>query len=265
MILPFDAVGEGPTVVLLHAGIADRTMWREHLAPIADSGRRALALDLPGFGEAGLEPGPQSPWEDVLQTLKLLGGEPFALVGNSYGGAIALRVAAVAPAAVASLALISAPAPGDDEEPSDELAAVWEAEETALEGGDLEGAVAAIVDGWTLPGASEELRERIATMQRRAFLLQQATPDADLAPDPLEERLDRLAELKMPVLCAAGTRDKPDFTEGARRMANALPDGRLAKIPRAGHLAPLEQPRAFRRLLLGFLASSSKVDDAEGR
>ena len=96
MILPFDAVGEGPTVVLLHAGIADRTMWREQLAPIADSGRRALALDLPGFGEAGLEPGPQAPWEDVLQTLRVLGGEPFALVGDSYGGAIALRVAALA-------------------------------------------------------------------------------------------------------------------------------------------------------------------------
>jgi pimeloyl-ACP methyl ester carboxylesterase len=259
VILPFDAVGEGPTVVLLHAGIADRTMWREHLAPIADSGRRALALDLPGFGEAGLEPGPQSPWEDVLQTLKLLGGEPFALVGNSYGGAIALRVAAVAPAAVASLALISAPAPGDDEEPSAELAAVWEAEETALEAGDLGGAVEAIVDGWTLPEASEELRERIAAMQQRAFLLQQATPDADLSADPLEERLDRLAELQMPALCAAGTRDKPDFIEGARRMAETLPHGRLAKIPRAGHLAPLEQPRAFRRLVLGFL------DEAEGR
>lgn len=259
VILPFDAVGEGPTVVLLHAGIADRTMWREQLAPIADSGRRALALDLPGFGEAGLEPGPQSPWEDVLQTLRVLGGEPFALVGSSYGGAIALRVAAVAPAAVSSLALISAPAPGEDDEPSDELAAVWEAEEAALDSGDLEGAVSAIVDGWTLPGASEELRERIAAMQRRAFLLQQAVPDADLGPDPLEERLDRLAELEMPALCAVGARDKPDFVEGAKRMAQALPSGRLAKIPRAGHLAPLEQPRAFRRLLLGFL------DEVEGR
>lgn len=258
MILPFDAVGEGPTVVLLHAGIADRTMWRGHLAPIAESGRRAIALDLPGFGEAGLEPGPQSPWEDVLQTLRLLGGEPFALVGNSYGGAIALRVAALAPSAVASLALISAPAPGDDEEPSDELAAVWEAEEAALEAGDLEGAVSAIVDGWTLPGASEGLRERVAAMQRRAFLLQQATPDADLAPDPLEERLDRLAELKMPALCAAGTRDKRDFVDGAKRMAEVLPEGRLEKIVRAGHLAPLEQPRGFRKLLLEFL------DDAEG-
>ncbi len=259
MILPFDAVGEGPAVVLLHAGIADRTMWREHLAPIADSSRRALALDLPGFGEAGLEPGPQSPWEDVLQTLRVLESGPVALLGNSYGGAIALRIAAVAPAAVSSLTLISAPAPGADEEPSEELAAVWEAEEAALEAGDVEGAVGAIVDGWTLPGASEELRERIAAMQRRAFLLQAATPDADLGEDPLDERLERLGELRMPALCAAGTRDKPDFTEGAARMAGALPGGRLAKIPRAGHLAPLEQPLAFRRLLLGFL------DEVEAR
>src|SRR5579871_1616140 len=185
MILPFDAVGEGPPLVLLHAGVADRTMWREHLAPLADSGRRAIALDLPGFGEAGLEQGPQSPWEDVLQTLRILTSEPVALAGNSYGGAIALRVAAVAPSAVGALALISAPAPGAEDEPSDELAAIWEAEETALEAGEVERAVEVIVDGWTLPGASEELRERIATMQRRAFLLQQAVPDADVGSDPL--------------------------------------------------------------------------------
>lgn len=253
MILPFDAVGEGPVVVLLHAGIADRTMWREHLAPIADSGRRAVALDLPGFGEAGLEPGPQSPWEDVLQTLRVIAGEPVALAGNSYGGAIALRAAALAPSAVSALALISAPAPGADEEPSEELAAVWEAEEMALEDGDIEQAVTAVVEGWTLPGATDTLRERIAAMQRRAFLLQQATPDADLAPDPLEDRLDRLGEIRMPALCTAGTRDKPDFVAGALQMAEVLPAGRHATISRAGHLAPLEQPRVFRRQLLGFL------------
>ncbi len=253
MILPFDAVGEGPAVVLLHAGIADRRMWREHLVPLADSGRRVIALDLPGFGEAGLEPGPQSPWEDVLQTLRIVSGEPVALIGSSYGGAVALRVAALAPAAVSALALFSAPAPGADEEPSEELAAVWEAEESALEAGDVERAVAAVVDGWTLPSATDELRARIAAMQRRAFLLQQATPGADVGPDPLEDRLESLAELDVPALCAAGTGDKPDFIEGARKMAEALPDARHAAISRAGHLAPLEQPRAFRRVLLEFL------------
>ncbi|HXB16548.1 MAG TPA: alpha/beta hydrolase [Solirubrobacteraceae bacterium] len=259
MILPFDAVGEGPPVVLLHAGVADRTMWREHLAPIADSGRRAIALDLPGFGEAGLEPGPQSPWEDVLQTLRILTSEPVALAGNSYGGAIALRVAAVAPSAVGALALISAPAPGAEDEPSDELAAIWEAEEAALEAGEVDRAVDVIVDGWTLPGASEEIRERIAAMQRRAFLLQQAVPDADVGSDPLEERLDRLGELRMPALCAAGTRDKPDFIAAATALAETLPEGRHATISRAGHLAPLEQPRVFRRMLLGFLDEAAPV------
>ena len=45
-MLPFDEIGSGPVIVLLHAGIADRTMWREHLAPLADAGYRALALDM---------------------------------------------------------------------------------------------------------------------------------------------------------------------------------------------------------------------------
>jgi microcompartment protein CcmK/EutM len=38
VLLPHDEVGAGPAVVLLHAGIADRTMWSEHLRPIADAG-----------------------------------------------------------------------------------------------------------------------------------------------------------------------------------------------------------------------------------
>jgi len=256
MILPFDAVGEGPVVVLLHAGVADRTMWREHLAPLADSGRRALALDLPGFGEAGLEPGPQSPWEDVLQTLRVLSSDRVALVGNSYGGAVALRVAAIAPAQVSALALISAPAPGA--EPSQELREAWDAEESAIGAGDIGAAVEAILDRWLLPDAPRELRERVGAMQRRAFLLQQATPGANEGSDPLGERPDALAELRVPALCAAGARDLPDFLQAAERLAETLPDARHATIARAGHLAPMEEPKAFGRLLLEFLDGVSR-------
>jgi 3-oxoadipate enol-lactonase len=256
VILPFDAVGEGPAVVLLHAGVADRTMWREHLAPLADSGRRALALDLPGFGEAGLEPGPQSPWEDVLQTLRVLSGDRVALVGNSYGGAVALRVAAIAPAQVSALALISAPAPGA--EPSPELREAWDAEESAIGAGDIDAAVEAILDAWLLPDAPRELRERVGAMQRRAFLLQRATPGANEGSDPLGESLDALAALTVPALCAAGAHDKSDFVDAAERMARVLPHARHATIARAGHLAPIEEPHAFRRLLLEFLDGVSR-------
>jgi pimeloyl-ACP methyl ester carboxylesterase len=111
------------------------------------------------------------------------------------------------------------------------------------------------VDAWTLPDAPAEIRERIATMQRRALELQVGT-EVSQAPDPLEEGLGRLAEIEQPALVAVGGRDKQDFIAGAEAMARALPNAHHELIPDAGHLAPLETPEAFRELLLGFLRSS---------
>jgi pimeloyl-ACP methyl ester carboxylesterase len=249
VILPHDEAGGGPAVVLLHAGVADRTMWSEHLERVADAGYRAVALDLPGFGEARITPGEQAPWADVLRTMDELSIERAALVGNSFGGAVALRVALVAPDRVSALVLISAPSPAL--EPSPELEAVWEAEEAALERGDIEAAVQVVVDAWTLPDASPELRDRVAAMQRRAFAL--GDPPVTEAPDPVEQSPDALARLSVPALVAAGELDKRDFRQGAEEMARTLPGARHAVIDGAGHLAPLETPEAFRELLLAFL------------
>src|SRR5207249_237450 len=102
----------GPAVVLLHAGVADRSEWAAHLEPLAAAGFRAVAVDLPGFGDAPEEPGPQAPWRDVLATMDALGIERAAVVGNSFGAAVALRVAVAAPARVSALVLLSGRAPG---------------------------------------------------------------------------------------------------------------------------------------------------------
>ena len=110
MLLPHDDVGDGPAIVFLHAGIADRTMWREQLGPIADAGHRVVAMDLPAFGEAAPPP-VDAPWSDVLQTMDALAIDSAALVGNSHGGRVAMRVAVVAPERVAALVLVSAPPP----------------------------------------------------------------------------------------------------------------------------------------------------------
>ena len=246
-MLPFTEAGSGEAVVLVHAGVADRRMWDEHLGWLAQAGFRAIAVDLPGFGEAPAQPGQHAEWEDVLSTMHDLYVERATVVGNSFGAAVALRVAAVAPAAVAAMALISPPAPGL--QPSPELEAVWEAEEAALEAGDIDAAVEVIVDAWTLPGAPDELRQRIATMQRRAFELQLACPDAQEAPDPLEQHPEVLERLAVPTVTAAGEHDMRDFIDGAQRIAQVLPDARYVTIEGAGHLAPLEAPRAFERLL----------------
>src|SRR5204863_5383725 len=128
-----------------------------------------------------------------------------ALVGNSFGAAVALRVAVVAPAAVSALVLVSVPPL--DTQPSSELEAAWAAEEASLEQGDLDGAVDAVVKAWTQPGAPAELRERVASMQRRTFELQGAVTDVEEAPDPLEHHPDALSRMSIPVLLAWGEHD----------------------------------------------------------
>jgi pimeloyl-ACP methyl ester carboxylesterase len=250
-VLPYDEAGAGNPVVLVHAGIADRSMWRDHLPWLADAGTRAIAVDLPGFGDAAIEGGPQAPWADVLETMQALGIGSAVLVGVSFGAAVALRAAAVAPPSASALALISPPPLDDD--PSPALKAVWDAEEAALGRGDTDGAVAAVVEGWLQPGAPAALRERVAAMQRQAFELQAAAPEVTAAPDPLERDPGLLAMLDVPVLAAAGEHDMPDFKRGARELANMLPSCQLAMVPNAGHLVPLEAAQEFRELLLEFL------------
>ncbi len=251
MVLAHDEAGDGAAIVLLHAGIADRSMWHDLLAPIAAAGYRAIALDLPGFGDAPVAP-EASPWLDVIETLAALDAGQAVLVGSSFGGAVALRVAAISPERVRALVLVSAPAPGL--EPSERLLEAWDAEESALERGDVEAAVAAVVDAWTLPDASAQLRERVARMQRRAFELQHAADEPTEGADPVDDDpAGTLAQIRLPVLVAAGELDMPDFHDGAEVLAAQLPDARCVEIAGAGHLAPLEQPDAFRELLLGYL------------
>jgi pimeloyl-ACP methyl ester carboxylesterase len=160
-MLPYTEAGSGEAVVLLHAGIADRSMWDEHLEWLARAGFRAVAVDLPGFGEAPAHAGPHADWEDVVGTMRDLEINRATVVGNSFGAAVALRVAAVAPLAVRTLT-------------------------------------------------------------------------------------------------AAGEYDMPDFIEGAEKLARTLPDARYVTIAGAGHLAPLETPEAFERLLREFLGGAAR-------
>ncbi len=232
-MLPFDDVGSGPPVVLLHAGVTDRSMWSDVL-PL--DGFRAIVPDLPGFGEAAVAPGPQAPWEDVLA----IAPPRFALVGVSFGGAVALRVAVVAPERVSALLLVSTPPPGLA--PSPELERVWEAEEAALARGDLDAAAQAVAEAWAPPA----LRPRVAAMQRRAFDLQEG--EVEEAPDPADAGL---GPFEFPVRVVAGEHDLPDFRSGAFAASLGAP---LEILPGVGHLAPMEAPEAFRALLARFLA-----------
>jgi pimeloyl-ACP methyl ester carboxylesterase len=248
--LPAEERGEGPALLLLHAGIADRSMWEEHLEPLAAAGRRVVAVDLPGFGEAVSTREPVAHWEDVLETMDELGIEKAAIAGSSFGAAVALRLAALHPERVSSLLLFSAPAVPEPD-PSPQLLAVWEAEEAALADGDVGRAVEAVVSAWVPATAAAGVAERIAAMQRANYERHASGPELEQAPDPLEEEPGLIAAIGCPVLLAAGEHDMADFRQAVLTLAQGMPATRAVTIRACGHLAPLEAPQEFRRLVLG--------------
>ena len=91
-------------VLLLHAGIADRRMWEPQIEALEAAGHRTLAPDLPGFGDAPLEPGTIA-YVDYAASLL---DRPATIAGCSFGGRIALELAAARPDLVERLVLIGA-------------------------------------------------------------------------------------------------------------------------------------------------------------
>lgn len=252
MTLLHDVAGDGPSaVVLLHSGVCDRRMWDGQFAHLAEAGHRVVRCDLRGFGESPVD-APHHHGEDVLALLDALGIERAAFVGSSFGGRVALDLAARHPGRVSALALLCAGMPGH--EPSADLRAWGGREDALLESGDIDGAVALNVDTWLGPEAGTETRERVREMQRRAFDLQLAAPDAYF-PDGPEADAAALARVDVPCLVVSGAHDVADFRQIAVRLAGLLPRARHVELDWAGHLPALERPAETAALLAAFLAA----------
>ncbi|WEO93432.1 alpha/beta hydrolase [Streptomyces sp. FXJ1.172] len=247
MTLAHDANGEGPALVLLHSAVCDRRMWDPQWSALVDAGYRVVRCDFRGFGQSPLPDRRHNDAEDVLDLLDALGIEQAALIASSYGGRVAVEIAALRPDRVSAMALLCAGLPGH--EPSDELRAFGEREDALLEAGDVAGAVELNVDTWLGPDAEEAVREKVRVMQRHAFEVQLAAPGGA---GRTETEID-LSAIKAPCLALSGSHDLPDFREIAAQLPTLFGDTRHLELPWAGHLPSLERPAAVTDLLAGFL------------
>lgn len=245
--LHVEQAGSGADVLLLHAGVADARMWDPQWVAWPD-GRRVTRLDLRGFGRSPLPASSFSHAGDVLAVLDQLEIERAALVGASFGGRVALDLAASHPERVTGLVLAGAGLP--DHDWSTGLEAFGAAEDEALAAGDLDRATEVNVGFW-VPDAPDWVREAIREQQRTAFELQVGSTAEDvLLTDDLTTRLE---EIDIPALVLVGEQDYGDFHALADRLAGALPRARRATIAGAGHLPSLERADAFDAVVLPFL------------
>src|SRR3954469_4359307 len=267
-------LGSGPAVLFVHGLGGSWRNWLENRPVVADAGYRAIAVDLPGFGES------EMPREKISITgygrfvdalLGELGVETAAIVGNSMGGFIGAEVAIRFPQRVEGLVLVSAA--GISSEHQQNAGAVAALSRTEM--------IPAYAAGWLGKRAeSVSTRPRL----RKALLrLVMAHPDR-LPPALIAEQVrgtgkpgflpaldalttypirDRLPDIAARTLIVWGADDMLVPVKDADVFEELIPDARKVVFDDTGHVAMLERPERFNRLVLDFLSEKpgKEVDE----
>jgi pimeloyl-ACP methyl ester carboxylesterase len=248
----YDARGGGSAVLFLHAFPLGMFMWEGPAGTLAAS-HRVVRFDARGFGGTPPGDGPltmERIADDAAALLGLLGVEKAVVAGCSMGGYAAFAFARRHPEKLAGLVLQDTRAGADTPEARASRAAL--AARVLAEGASAaaEAFLPKLVGETThreRPGLIARLREHVLATSPRGIAN---------ALHGLAERADShptLASIRVPTLVVVGEEDVLTPPVEAEAMASAIAGGRLAVIPKAGHLSSLENPTAYVAVLGAFL------------
>jgi 3-oxoadipate enol-lactonase len=251
MALYYEMQGEGAPVVFIHGGNLDRRMWDHQFALAADAGYTAIRYDVRLFGKSET---PTAPYSDVLDLRGLLdhlGLTSATIIGLSVGGLIGIDFAVTFPERVRQLVLLG-PGLSGWQWSDDIQASVAELYELASTRSVIDAA-----EGWL---AHPFMRPAMEQPAIASWVKQMAIDNAaiwagsDFYGDPIAPpAVDRLGELRMPVLLVTGQQDVPDVQAIADTLAARIHGCTQVRIPNTGHLVSLEAPDEFNRMMLDVL------------
>lgn len=252
-----------PVVVLLHSSLSSRSQWSALMAA-HEAEYRFIAIDLLGYGksafpteaaQAGYTLAHEADAVAAALAAQLEAGEPFHLVGHSYGGATALRLARQMRQRVLSLAVFE-PVAFHLLDAADPARVHIEQVVAAMQAADgAEAAARIFIDYWNRPGVFDSLPE----VQRQRFSSGIAKVMLDfkaLLGEPAT--LADMGQLDLPALVLAGQQGTSSTRRVAEQLAAALPDARFALAP-GGHMAPITHAADVNALLVEFLQGAEQL------
>jgi 4,5:9,10-diseco-3-hydroxy-5,9,17-trioxoandrosta-1(10),2-diene-4-oate hydrolase len=249
-------VGKGPVVVWLHgsgSGASGHSNFKNNYPFLAEHGYRNIVIDHLGYGYSDKPDNIEYPVElfveCVKQTLDHAGVSRYTLVGNSLGGAVALRFAVDHPKHVEKLVLM---APGGIENQPDYF---------------LMPGMAKMKEVFMSP--EPMTHARLKAFFQSAFVVNPACVDDQLVHERLElmklqnpqviktmkvpNMAERLGEIKCPALGFWGMNEQIMPETGILKLAKGMPHMRMILVQQSGHWVMIEHRDLFNRMTLDFL------------
>jgi 2-succinyl-6-hydroxy-2,4-cyclohexadiene-1-carboxylate synthase len=264
--LNYFVAGEGTPVTLLHGFTQSGRSWQEVIGAMPQ-GWRWVVPDLRGNGETRIRPGAACTMDGCLADLVMLwdhlGVQRTHLVGYSMGGRLALHVAARKPERLLSLLTIGAHA-GLEEDAREGRRLGDEALAQRIENDGLEPFVKywsglPLFAGLERRGPSFLAQVRAERMNNTVAGL--ACSLRGMGAGMMQPVWDDLARVTVPCTFVAGQLDH-GYVASARKLASAVPNGRVEVVLRAGHAVHQERPEAFAHVLANHLAAAGTPDSS---
>lgn len=242
----YEIRGEGDVVLLLH-GWGSNIKLFDGLMSVISAKYRAVALDLPGFGESDE---PKKPWEVsdyvdfVLKFIDFLGVKKVILLGHSFGGRIIIKMLSEKPLPFEVSKVILTGSAGI--KPKKTAKQKFRLSVYKF----LKGILNSEPIKKVFPDALEALRKKNGSADYNS-----ATPvmRATLVKVVNEDLTHLLQKITPPVLLIWGKNDTATPIADGELMEKLIPEAGLVKIDNAGHYSFLEQPYIFHRVISSFL------------
>jgi proline iminopeptidase len=250
-----DRGDEGFPMICLHGGPGvDHHTFADYLDPLAPD-VRVILVDQRGHGRSDDAAAETLTMEqlaaDVVALAAALGLDDFAVLGHSFGGSVALRVAIEHPGAPAALVLSSATAsrtslPSREERLAGVAPEVRERMDRAQD-------VRTWFEAYLAVCFADERDPRLPEyVRRRAPMVMREDTAEQL--DARHELADRLTEVRAATLVLHGRRDRITPLPLGEQLARGIPDAELVVFERSGHFAFVEEQDAYLAAVRRFLA-----------
>jgi pimeloyl-ACP methyl ester carboxylesterase len=247
--------GKGPAIVFVHELGMDHTMFAAQFEDLPEQ-YRCIAFDMRGHGRSDNPPPPWTMQDIVVDLIAFIEGTnaaPCHVVGSSWGGMVALRAAIQREDLFRSVVLMAT----TPEEEDPEWVELYRGYETAVAD---HGGVTEDLARLTLPAFfGEPFMQRDPDfieihIERLKKMPATAVVEALRMVNDRESVVDRLGEIRLPMLVIHGDLDASLGLARAEALAGGVKGAELIRVQEAGHVPAVEAPDVVNEALAGFFS-----------